>query len=138
MRMLTIRIHHGWGGTNAYYDGSQINKFTNHALRYQNWDISCYGHVHGFWAIPVILMDCESKPRYVEEKTCIVACTGTFLKTLDKETDKVKGATYSERKGYSPRVLSWQSIRVKLGKTKKEGSQVDNRTYYFKYPGIIP
>jgi len=107
-------------------------------LRYQNWDISCYGHVHGFWAIPVILMDCESKPRYVEEKTCIVACTGTFLKTLDKETDKVKGATYSERKGYSPRVLSWQSIRVKLGKTKKEGSQVDNRTYYFKYPGIIP
>lgn len=136
--ILTVKIHHGWGGTNAYYDGSQINKFINHALRFDNWNISVYGHVHGFWAIPVVVLDCESKPRYVEEKTCIVACSGTFLKTMDKETEKRKGATYAERKGYPPRVLSWQSIRVKLAKTPREGSIGDGRTHYFKYPNIIP
>lgn len=135
--IFTIKVHHGWGGTNAYYDGSQINKFINHALRFDNWNISVYGHVHGFWAIPVIVLDCESKPRYVEEKTCIVACSGTLLKTMDKETEKKKGATYAERKGYPPRVLSWQSIKVKLGRMGR-GQHHDGRKYYFRYPNIIP
>jgi len=130
---LLIICHHGWGGSNSRQKGSDVNKFIQHSKGYDNWDIALYGHTHNFFAIPDIVIDCKSKPHWIEEKLVIIGATGTFLKTLGKQKD----STYSERGGMPPRVLSWLEIDIELVRVGNHHKQEPD-VLRFRYPHIVP
>lgn len=130
---LIIICHHGWGGTNSRQKGADFNKYCLHAKGYDNWDIALYGHTHNYFCIPDIILDCKSRPNWIEQKIVLVGATGTFLRTFGEG----KESTYSERGGMPPRVLSWLEIDIELVRRgnhhKKEPDALA-----FRYPHIVP
>ncbi len=123
-----IKAHHGFGGGSSRMEGNNHNKFIADSKNYDNWNISLYGHVHGLWADPIVILDCKTKTNNVDERIGIVACCGTFLKTLEKG----KTAPYSERFGMPPRVISWQEIEIGF-KTKAHKSEI-----HLRFPRQVP
>lgn len=131
--LLTIIIHHGWGGTNSRQKGSDWNKYTAYCKsNYDNWDIAVFGHTHNFGCLPDTIMDCNTKTDFVKEKIVLVGIAGTFLKTIEHETQTIKGSSYSERGGYPPRVISWLEIDVGFKRLDS------NANYGLRYPHIVP
>ena len=127
-KLLTIIIHHGWGGTNSRQIGADWNKYTHYSKsNFDNWDISVFGHTHNIGVLPTTIMDCNTQTNFIHEKVCLVGIAGTFLKTLEKGS----GSTYAERGGYPPRVISWLEIDIGF----KEDA---NGNVYFRYPHIVP
>ena len=130
--MLTLILHHGWGGTNSRQKGADWNKYTAYSKgNYDNWDISVFGHTHNFGCLPDTIMDCNTHTDFVKEKIVLVGIVGTFLKTIEHETADSKGSSYSERGGYPPRVISWLEIDVGFRSD-------DNGNVFFRYPHIVP
>jgi len=128
---LILKVHHGWGGSSSRQTGSDHNKYIADSKNYDNWDISCYGHTHNFFADPIIVLDCKARTDFIDESIRLVCCAGTFLRTLEKETEDKKGSNYSERAGMPPRVLSWLEIEV--------GFREDtDGNIYFRYPRQVP
>lgn len=127
-RELIIIAHHGWGGTNSRQKGGDVNKYILYSKGFDNFDISLFGHTHGYFCIPDVVLNCKTKKDYVEEKVILIGACGTFLKTLEKG----KSSTYSERGGMPPRVLSWLEIDIGFKEKFPEGN------VYIRYPHILP
>jgi hypothetical protein len=126
-RQLVIIAHHGWGGTNSRQKGADVNKYVMYSKGFDNFDIALYGHTHGYFVMPDIILDCATKAHYIQEKIILVGLCGTFLKTLEKG----KGSNYSERAGMPARVISWLEIDI--------GFREDhNGNLHLKYPHIVP
>lgn len=123
-RRLSIMIlaHHGFGGTNARKEGSGINAYIDHAMRFEGWDIAVYGHRHDRWIKTVPRIRPQShgvrdKPAWVRSVDRKVAQCGTYLRTLSHEDYP----TYAERMGYPPRPLGCLKIKIGIDRIRDKG-----------------
>lgn len=76
---------HGFGGAGQRWEGSALNAYIQHALRYDGWDIALYGHRHDKWVKPLAKISpyCHANgKRWVRESVRLIAQTGTYLRTL--------------------------------------------------------
>uniref|UniRef100_A0A6M3K1X0 DNA repair exonuclease n=1 Tax=viral metagenome TaxID=1070528 RepID=A0A6M3K1X0_9ZZZZ len=125
-----IMAHHGFGGGGARKEGSGLNAYIDHALRYEGWDVALYGHRHDKWAKTVPRIKPQShgkqhKPAWVRAVDRKVAQCGTYLRTLSHS----KYPTYSEKAGYPPRPIGALIIRIGLSRIREGGR--DNLTLKF-------
>lgn len=124
---LMILAHHGFGGINARKEGSGLNSYIDHALRYEGWDIALYGHRHDRWAklVPRIkpqTSGVREKPAWVRSVDRLVCQCGTYHRTLSHN----KYPTYSERFGYPPHPLGALVITLGIDRCRENG--LDNCT----------
>lgn len=113
--MVSIMIlgHHGFGGGGQRWEGSGVNSYIQHAMRYEGWDIALYGHRHDKWVKPLAKIwpyAHSSGKRDVREDIRVIAQCGTYLRTLSKTVYP----TYSEQKGMTPRPLGCIDIQFKV------------------------
>ena len=101
---LIIYGHHGWGGATRT-EGGNLTKFSK-GSSYIEADIHLFGHTHDKFCKRIIRV----KPVLdkVKELPMIVANTGTFLRTLNKDAIP----SYSEKAGYPPRDLGYVIIEI--------------------------
>jgi len=118
---LMIMAHHGFGGANARKEGSGLNAYIDHAMRYEEWDLAVYGHRHDRWVktVPRIKpqvggLHGTAWVRAVDRK--VIQC-GTYLKTLSHS----KYPTYSEKQGYPPRPLGCLVLTIGFLRERKGG-----------------
>lgn len=117
-----ILAHHGFGGTNARQEGSGVNSYINHALRYEGWDIALYGHRHDRWSkvVPRIQPQAgghTTKPRWVKSIDRLVCQCGTYMRTLSHG----EYPTYSEKAGYPPRPIGALTVKFGIDRDRKDG-----------------
>jgi predicted phosphodiesterase len=115
-----IMCHHGFGGGGARKEGSGVNAYVDHALRFEGWDIAVYGHRHDRWVrtIPRIAPQGAGysvRSPWVRAVDRIVTQCGTYLRTLSH----AEYPTYAERAGYPPRPIG--CVKLKIG-IKRDGS----------------
>jgi hypothetical protein len=113
---LMILAHHGFGGSGARWEGSALNAYIQHALRYGAWDIAAYGHRHDRWLKVLSVMDPfynnVSGERWVKDSERIVLQAGTYLRTLSHGPLP----SYSEKRGMSPRPLGCIALQMCLSR----------------------
>ncbi|GEM_PF-3225838 len=96
---FVIYVNHGWGSA-ARTEGAAITKYSR-TIMYYYADMYLFGHTHGLWAHPMVRIEPKVRGEGFKEKRVYVAECGTYLKTFLER----KEPTYSEMKGYSPKVL---------------------------------
>lgn len=111
-----IFASHGFGGGNQRWEGSGMNAYIQHAMRYEGWDVALYGHRHDKWIKEIVRISPRSVSgkRWVKEEIKIIAQCGTYLKTLSKDVYP----TYSEKAGMTPRPLGCVDIRFRITRTE--------------------
>lgn len=118
---LMIMAHHGFGGTNARKEGSSVNAYIDHCMRYEGWDVAAYGHRHDRWikTVPRIKpqQTIRTKPAWIRAIDRIVLQSGTYLRTLSHS----KYPTYSEKAGYVPRPLGCLVLEIGIDRNQEEG-----------------
>jgi len=120
-----IMAHHGFGGGGARKEGSGVNAYVDHALRFEGWDIACYGHRHDRWVrtIPRIKPQ-ESghliRSPWVRAVDRVVLQCGTYMRTLSHS----EYPTYSEKAGYPPRPIG--CVKLKIGIERFREVERDN------------
>jgi hypothetical protein len=111
---LMILAHHGFGGAGARWEGSALNSYIQHALRYGSWDIAAYGHRHDRWLKVLSVMEPFYNnirgERWVKDSERIVLQAGTYLRTLSHGPLP----SYSEKRGMSPRPLGCIALQMCL------------------------
>lgn len=117
-----IMAHHGFGGASARKEGSGINAYIDHALRYEGWDVCAYGHRHDKWVKTVPRIRPQepgrtSKSPWVRAVDRLVLQSGTYLRTLSHSDYP----TYGEKAGYPPRPLGCVKLKVKMHREQGEG-----------------
>jgi len=105
-----IYVHHGWG-TAARTEGAAITKYSR-VVAYYHADLYLFGHTHGLWAHPTVRIEPKMRGEGYKEKRILVAECGTYLKTFLDQKDP----TYSEMKGYSPKVLGCARFKLRPNK----------------------
>lgn len=122
--VLMILAHHGFGGAGARWEGSALNSYISHALRYCSWDIAAYGHRHDRWIKVLSVMEPyfnnKNGDRWVKDSERIVLQAGTYLRTLSHGVLP----SYSEKRGMSPRPLGCVSLQMCLTRQKKDRKSV--------------
>lgn len=126
-----ILAHHGFGGTNARKEGSSLNAYIDHAMRYEDWDIAIYGHRHDRWikTIPRIKPQgggIKKNLAWVRAVDRKIIQAGTYLRTLSHS----KYPTYAEKAGYPPRPLGCVKVSVGLERIKENGKDNLNLKFY--------
>jgi hypothetical protein len=119
---LMIMAHHGFGGGTARKEGSGLNAFIDHAMRYEGWDLACYGHRHDRWSktVPRIKPQEGSngkKPAWVRAIDRKVCQCGTYLRTLSHS----KYPSYAEKAGYPPRPTGCLHLRIGVRREREDG-----------------
>ena len=117
-----LLVHHGYGGASARKEGSGINNYIDHALRFEGWDIALYGHRHDRWVKTVPRIRPQeaghnTRPPWVKAVDRKVAQCGTYLRTLAHSD----APTYSERAGYPPRPLGCLVIKLGIQRLRDGG-----------------
>ena len=104
-RVVTIRMHHGWGG-GSRTQGGDITKFSKDMC---NWDadLFLYGHVHRLAEDRVARLGITAGHKFISKSMHLGIC-GTFLKTFSSTLDP----TYSEVKGYPPAFIGGLTITI--------------------------
>jgi len=117
-----LMCHHGFGGTNARKEGSSLNAYIDHALRFEGWDIAAYGHRHDKWVkvVPRIKPQ-ESgfakRSPWIRAVDRVVLQCGTYLRTLSHSDYP----TYSEKAGYPPRPLGCVKLNIGMDRVREGG-----------------
>ena len=116
-----LMCNHGFGGSGARYEGSGINSYIQHAMRYEGWDIALYGHRHDRWVMtvpritPQVVGGNTIRPQWIEATEKQVCQCGTYLRTLSRGVYP----TYSEKKGYTPKPLGALILKIGIDRIKK-------------------
>ena len=119
---LMILGSHGFGGGGQRWEGSAMNSYIAHAMRYEGWDIALYGHRHDKWVKPLAKIypyQHSRGGRWIREDTRIIAQTGTYLRTLSNGVYP----TYSEKAGMTPRPLGGVDIQFKVARETENGNR---------------
>jgi len=117
-----ILCHHGFGGGGARKEGSGLNAYVDHALRYEGWDLALYGHRHDRFSKTISRIKPQSggvkvNPGWVRAVDRKVAQCGTYMRTLSRS----KYPTYAEKFGYPPRALGCLIERIGICRDRTDG-----------------
>ena len=118
-----LMCHHGFGGTNARHEGSGINSYIQHAMRFEGFNIALYGHRHDRWVMrvprisPQVVGGNIIKPQWIEASERLVCQCGTYLRTMARGVYP----TYSEKKGYTPKPLGALILKIGMDRTQVNG-----------------
>jgi hypothetical protein len=104
-RMVTIRLHHGWGG-GSRTRGANITKFERDMGKWDA-DIFLYGHVHQkqFDRMPRLGL---SGSKLISKPQLLAIC-GTYLKTYSDTCDP----SWAETRGFPPVEMGGIVINIK-------------------------
>jgi len=105
VRTVTIRWHHGWGGSTRT-EGGSLTKYGKDLANFDA-DLFCFGHDHQKWAKQTCRLGYVGD-SIVAKDQWLMDC-GTFQRTFSKD----ENPPWSERMGFKPTVIGGVTINIK-------------------------